>query len=173
MGFLSCTIKGIAGMRLPWRQSVAGAALLALSATATAAAECPGPSKTAFMVRSLQTELMVAALTCQIRPEYNAFVSRFKSTLVRNGKVLRSYYSLNFGDESKKRLNAYVTQLANKTSERTIDARGAYCDEAKDLYSVVLDTEPGYLEAIAVNQPLAEKNLPTACRSDIDIVTSD
>ena len=160
-------------MRLPFRHFMAGLSLLTLSSTATFADGCTEASKNAFMIRALQTELMVAALTCQIRPEYNAFVTQFKKTIVRNGAALRSYYSRNFGEESERRLNAYVTQLANKASQQTIDARGDYCDQTKDLYSEVLSTEPGYLLAVAENLPLATKNLPAACKITIDVATSE
>ena len=160
-------------MRIPFGRCVTGLSLLALSATASLAEECSDPSKQAFMVRALQTELMVAALTCKIRPDYNTFVSRFKSSLVRNGKVLRSYYKLQFGVESEKHLNAYVTKLANKASQRTINARVDYCDQAKQLFAEVLVSEAGLLATIAADRPSANDSLPPRCKTAIDVATAN
>jgi len=122
-------------------------------------------------VRSLQTELMVAALTCQIRAEYNSFVSQFKNNLVRNGTALRNFYEVRFGADGEKHLNAYVTKLANKASQRTIKARADYCVQAKQLFSEVLASEPGLLATIAADRPLTINNMPSMCSDAIDVAT--
>ncbi len=159
-------------MRLPFGRIIAGVSLLALSSTASLADGCSDRSRQAFMVRSLQTELMVAALTCQIRPEYNAFVKRFKKHLALNGKALRKHYVKHYGDESEKRLNRYVTKLANKSSQQTINARGDYCDQARQLYEEVLVAEPELLVTLAASRPFADDNLPASCRADINVAVS-
>lgn len=161
-------------MRLPCGRIIVGAVLLAMTPAVALAGEHSNPAhKSAFYVRALQTELMVAALTCQAKPEYKAFVTRFKKSLVRNGKALRGYYKLHYGAQSDQRLNTYVTQLANQTSQRTINARGVYCEQAKDLFSVVLATAPNLLEAVAAVRPAAKISLPADFRENIDVATSD
>jgi len=160
-------------MRLPCGRFIVGTSLLALVSTAALAEDCSSPVyKSAFSVRSLQTELMVAALTCQAKTDYNAFVTKFKKILVRNGKVLRNYYTLEFGSESEQYLNAYVTRLANKTSQRSIDERDSYCDQSRELFAEILATPPDLLEQAATARPVAETNLPRSCRGTVTVATT-
>ena len=108
-----------------------GVALAGTVAGSAFAAGCGSQSdKVAFHVRSLQTELMVAALTCGERDAYNGFARRFQTNLIDEGKALKKRFRRVHGARADRELNAYVTALANRQSERSVHAREAFCARA-------------------------------------------
>ena len=74
--------------------AVAGVAtLIALVAPTNAAhaLEAKSPvERMAFRARVVQSDMMVAALSCGLRNQYNTVVTEFRSELVSHGHVLRS-----------------------------------------------------------------------------------
>ena len=91
-----------------------------MPATAVQAAPCAGtgaarPSQAdiSIEVRRLQTNLMVAALTCNARADYNAFV---------------------FGKAGDSKLNAFITRLANEASTRSNADRDGFCADAASTF---------------------------------------
>lgn len=96
--------------------------------------------KEAIAFRHLQTELMVAALSCgrqDYRAKYNAFVVRYRPALRRNGRTLRAIFDRNYGKSGRRRLDAYVTRLANEASVRSME-RNDFCDIAGRKLNAVL-----------------------------------
>ena len=96
--------------------------------------------KEAMAFRHLQTELMVAALSCgreEYRNKYNAFVVRYRPALKRNGRILKTIFKRNYGRKSKRRLDRYVTQLANDVSVRSME-RSGFCTVAGQKFNAVL-----------------------------------
>ncbi len=94
----------------------------------------------AIAFRHLQTELMVAALSCgreEYRSKYNTFVRRYRPALRRNGRTLRAIFKRNFGSSGKRRLDAYVTRLANEASVRSMQ-RSEFCAVAGRKLDAVL-----------------------------------
>lgn len=86
----------------------------------------------AIAFRLLQTELMVAALSCgrqDYRSKYNTFVIRFRPALRSNGRTLRAIFKRTYGRHGKRRLEAYVTRLANEASVRSLE-RAGFCATA-------------------------------------------
>jgi hypothetical protein len=139
------------------RGTIAAAVLVPLVSTAAAAAETKvayGTSavqtarigalspqeKEAMAFRHLQTELMVAALSCgrqEYRNKYNTFVIRYRPALKRNGRILKTIFKRNYGHKSKRRLDRYVTQLANDVSVRSMERTG-FCEVAGQKFNAVL-----------------------------------
>ncbi|MEE8562012.1 MAG: hypothetical protein V3S92_00180 [Alphaproteobacteria bacterium] len=143
------------------RGTIAVAILVPLLGTATAAADQPGPTphrpdtakilvasigyltvkeKEAIAFRRLQTELMVAALSCgrqEYRSKYNTFVLRYRPALRRNGRTLHAIFKRNFGNGGKRRLEGYVTRLANEASVRSMQ-RSEFCAVAGRKLDAVL-----------------------------------
>jgi hypothetical protein len=118
-----------------WRRVLIAAALTAgvPAATPAAAADCANTvEQAALHTRAVQTEFMVAALACGQSEYYNAFVIKFQPQLVREGKNLQAYFRRVHGAAGTKRLNTFVTQLANLASERSIANRGRFCATARD-----------------------------------------
>lgn len=104
---------------------------------AKAAGSCAKADEMAALnSRVVQSWLMLAALTCDERPRYNAFVTRFRSALSGQGAVLRSYFSRAYGDASESRLNKFVTTVANNVSDYSHEKSGGtpFCFEARRIF---------------------------------------
>lgn len=96
--------------------------------------------KEAMAFRHLQTELMVAALSCgrkEYRNKYNTFVIRYRPALRRNGRILKTIFKRNYGGGSKRQLDRYVTELANDVSVVSMK-RADFCQVAGSKFDAVL-----------------------------------
>lgn len=109
----------------------------------------------AHFVRQLQTELMVAALSCKnqaldLRGRYTAFVSKFGPKLAENADTLRGYFVRAHGKGGHMRqFDAYITALANEASKRSMGLDN-FCDEMQPVFDKVLAVEGKELENFAV-----------------------
>ncbi len=94
----------------------------------------------AINFRLLQTELMVAALSCgrdDFKSKYNTFVVRFRPALRHNGRALRAIFRRAYGHNGKRRLDKYVTRLANEASVRSME-NASFCETAGRKLNAVL-----------------------------------
>jgi len=115
-------------------------ATAAVLGTSAQAMECAGPKdRDGFAVRELQTQLMVAALTCDARADYNDFVTRFRPELAEHGTRLRRYFRHAYGKRHKQALNSYVTELANRASNRSIADRAGFCASSRTAFRRLLN----------------------------------
>ena len=114
---------------------------LALPSTGQASDGSPNPTVAAMQVRMLQTELMVAALSCQAQNQYNAFVRKFSKQLAENGRQLRTHFSKTYGATAGRRLDTFVTRLANTASAISIRNSGTFCPNLHAIFRRAL-TEP-------------------------------
>jgi Ni/Co efflux regulator RcnB len=128
------------------------AATLFATPIAEAATRCASAKeRTAMRVRVMQTELMVAALSCRAVPgrdftgQYNAFIQRHGEKLVSNGHVLKSYFQSRYGDDYNRKLDAFITALANDASRRSMNS-ATFCDESVQLFQEVSGIDRGALE---------------------------
>lgn len=98
-------------------------------------------ARRALEVRVLQSELMVAALTCGQRQSYNAFVTTFKPLLKDQGAELRAFFVEQYGlSDGPARLNRMVTQLANVASQRSLGQPTAdFCAQTVERFQAVLN----------------------------------
>lgn len=129
------------------------AAFLIVAPVADAVARCVTPKeRTAVHVRVMQTELMVAALSCRAVPgrdftgQYNTFVQRHGDRLVNHGQVLQSYFKARYGATSHRHLDAFITALANDASRRSMNS-AAFCDESVQLFQEVMNLDRNELES--------------------------
>jgi len=103
-------------------------------------------------VRVMQTELMVAALSCRAVPgrdftgQYNTFVQRHGDKLVTHGRVLQSYFHNRYGEEFRKKLDSFITALANDASRRSMNS-ATFCDESVQLFQEVMAIDRNGLES--------------------------
>ena len=134
----------------------AGAVIMPLAAYAqTAAPTCKrNADEKSVYVRSLQTNLMVAALTCNDSGPYNDFIHQFQPVLIKDSKQLQAFYTKTQGKAGANELNSFVTQLANDESQRSIQTAG-YCDSANQLFTAVLALQPDQLEDFSTTLPIA------------------
>ncbi len=111
--------------------------------------------KSVYM-RSLQTDLMVAALTCSSSDQYNSFIHQFSSVLKTDADHLRGYYKKRNGKAGADELNTFVTHLANDESERSIqEGQSAYCDNSAQLFKTVLALPANKVEDFAATLPIS------------------
>ncbi len=143
---------------------VATAAQFAVSNVALAAT-CASPvEKAALDARVLQSELMVAALTCGENARYNAFVDKFQPELVGLGQALRSYFSRAFGKSGEYQMDQFVTKLANDaTIRRTQFTMPQYCADAVNLFNSVLSVERAALREYVSQIPFAGESGIESC----------
>ena len=131
---------------------IAGVSALTLYAGQAVADICSDPNdQAAVRTKMLQTELMVAALRCDSGPRYNAFVRKFKRDLVAQGTQVKAYFKRVYGADSERRINRFITFLANSASLRSLDAGDRYCASANALFAEVLGRDAGGLAKFAAN----------------------
>jgi len=107
-----------------------------------AKATCLRPAEqSAVQLRLLQTDLMVAALSCHRKPDYNTFVSKHRDELIKGGRQLRSLFHRVHGKGATPKLNSYITKLANSASMRSLDGND-YCGRMAKLFDGVLSVSP-------------------------------
>ncbi len=152
------------------RSKTIAAATLAIGLTASTAlyaGPCvSGSDQDSMRVRMLQTELMVAALSCDRRDGYNAFVTRFENELVGHGTTLRRFFGREFGTRGVQMLNRFITRIANETSQRSSSMGHGYCTRATALFERVAATVPGGLIRVARNQEFSELHGFAPCSTD-------
>lgn len=138
------------------RNALLGAAAVA----ALCAVAAPGHAdplsareQAALDVRYLQTELMVAALSCG-RPDfhqhYNVFVAKFGKSLKQHANVMKSYFSRQYGAQGIKQLDTYVTRLANEASLRSMQ-QTAFCEESNSVFQRITALEPTSLDSFSAS----------------------
>jgi len=148
-----------------------GIALASVSAGSAIAASCEvRPDKAAFHVRALQTELMVAALTCDARPQYNSFAKKFQNTLVDHGQALKQVFRVSHGATAEKALNTYITTLANRASQRSITKRSSYCERTLRTFVALKDMKPRELATFSMKRPAGDVDVPSSCRPEVILV---
>jgi hypothetical protein len=102
----------------------------------------------AFDVRFLQTEFMVATLSCG-RPEferhYNLFVARFGAPLKRHGDVLKAHFAREYGKQGLNKLDSFATKLANEASLRSMQ-QVTFCQDTGLVMERIAAVEPASLD---------------------------
>ncbi len=92
----------------------------------------------AFDTAALKSELMVVALTCEKRNEYNVFVQRFRPDLMREERALDSWFSRAYGRRARQMHDDYITSLANSESQSGMRRGTLFCQEHATLFPTVL-----------------------------------
>lgn len=143
-------------MRIWGGRSVRVAATLAVAAAMSLASAQPGLAAAkakaqtcasdrdlaALNARVLQTELMVAALSCGERQRYNTFVTTYQSVLTDRGQALQALFRRAHGAQANTRLNAFITKLANDSSQQVRSKGDEYCVFAGELFDEAMATQP-------------------------------
>ncbi len=113
------------------------------------AGACARPHERAALdTRTLQTDLMVAALSCRHQPLYNAFVRKYRGELLEHGRALQSFFRRQHGATGPKQLNGFITRLANGASRRSQRERRAFCARAAAMFDQLLHGKPMSLETL-------------------------
>ncbi|PZW40848.1 hypothetical protein C8P66_12355 [Humitalea rosea] len=119
----------------------AGAFVLSLVMTSTAAMadmRCSDPREQShFEVTALKTELMVIALICEERDNYNAFITRYRPTLIETDRGFTAYFNRALGRAGTRQLDAYVTALANSRQQGAQMLGSDFCPRNRILFEEV------------------------------------
>jgi hypothetical protein len=130
-------------MKLTHRAAAAitAACLAVLPAAAADQACVKGPDEVALQTRVIQTDLMVAALSCGASARYNEFVKANQPVLMAAHSQLTKFFTKARGGQ--KALNTFITKLANDSSRRSIANIAAFCQETGWLYDAILSPTRG------------------------------
>lgn len=115
----------------------------------SAASRClTDEERTAVHVRMLQTELMVATLSCRrtgqgrnLPTQYDAFMRKHKEGLANSSRLIQSYFAVRHGSDWEPKLHAFTTALANDASKRSMDSP-TFCAEAVAVFRDALKVAP-------------------------------
>lgn len=155
-------------MRLRSVQSaIVGASLLSLLAEPALAARCAKGTETdALRTRMLQTELMVAALSCNQKTEYNDFVVHYRPQLQRNGSALQSYFRRAYGKGGTSEMNSFTTRLANEVSQRSIKDKPAFCGDAAKTFTALKGLPSVQFTSFVAGRPSADTHGVSLCTTE-------
>ena len=104
------------------------------------AATCAKPTEfQALNMRALQSELMVAALSCSQKRHYNWFATQYKPQLNSYGTQIINFFKRHGAkDNGDKLLNDFITKMANRASRASLGrSQQQYCGEVASLYSAL------------------------------------
>jgi len=82
--------------------------------------------------------------------------------LAARGRSLKAVFSRLHGSESERRLNRFVTRLANEASLRSLRKSG-YCENAASLMDDSLRLRPDNLNAFVAQQPFSSAHGLAVC----------
>lgn len=146
------------------RSIAVGASLLVSMASAAEAASCAKTSEAAALrTRMLQTELMVAALSCNQKDEYNAFVVQYRPELKQNGTTLQSYFRRSYGRRGTDELNRFTTKLANEASKRSLGDVRSFCADAAQTFSALKSLPTVRFATFVAERPTADSHGMEVC----------
>jgi hypothetical protein len=109
-----------------------------LAGPAIAQSCLPAAERTAFEVRALQSQLMVAALACQRDNDYNAFVRRFQGELGAAYRSIDGHFRRTAGGGATRERDAFITTLANVQSQDGIRQGSQFCPTVTPLFQLAL-----------------------------------
>jgi hypothetical protein len=147
------------------KSAVAAFMAAALSFSAASAAEkqacITGAAEQAMQLRTVQTELMVSALSCGASARYNEFVKANQPVLMAGHTELSKFFTSARGGQ--KSLNAFITKLANDASIRSVKNIALFCQETGWLYDAILSPQRGDLAAFTAKLWVAHRHGYPSC----------
>ncbi len=104
---------------------------------------CAKPAeKEAVEVAGLKSRLMVAALSCNVAPKYNTFITGHRPSLTAEEKVLAQYFNRNYGAKrGQTEMDQYITALANSQSQKRRREATNFCPDADEIFTLALSAK--------------------------------
>lgn len=115
--------------------------------------------------KAVQTRLMVAALSCGLRDQYNAFVSKFDRELVGHNSALMDWHRQNYGSGADRAYHNLMTRIANEASADNISATRQFCRQAGETLSFYLTASSQSISAMLPTSVTSRRYGIAACRS--------
>lgn len=113
--------------------------------------------RVALGVRAVQTHLMVAALACNFRPQYNEFVLRFRPALDRDTAIVHRFFRRAYGSQATSEATRYFTHFANRASLISTSDFTGFCERSAAILSAARGISPRQLEDFARTQGAARR----------------
>jgi hypothetical protein len=98
----------------------------------------------AFDVQGLKSELMVTALSCNAKDQYDSFIGKFRPNLLAEEERLNGYFRTTYGKNAQREHDNYITELANVQSKGGLRAGTIFCQQRMAMFD-----EVGVLESSA------------------------
>lgn len=119
----------------------------------------------AMQVRTLTSELMVAALSCRSQPQlalddkYNQYAGHFKQALAEQGQIMQRHFARTTRGDSRKAIDKFVTESANEAAQRSV-AKPHHCTAAAPIFDQVLRMNAKEMLAYALTLTDAVPGVP-------------
>lgn len=126
---------------------------------------CMAPgTQEALDVIGLKSTLMVSALTCDQRSDYDTFMKRFQPHILAEQHRMDAYFRARHGKVFQKYEDNYVTSLANVQSTAGIHQGSDFCNASKTMFGQVLalNTQT-QLDSYARQAPAVQPIVVLAC----------
>ena len=137
-----------------FRLLLAGLVAAAIAGPAIAQGCVQPNERQAFDMRVLQSQLMVAALSCGRDNDYNAFVRKYQRDLSGSYSTLQSHYRRS-GANGQRDMDQFITQVANAHSQDGIRQGSLFCANVTPLFALAM-AQPN---AAALSEVLVERNV--------------
>ncbi len=151
--------KGPAGRRVAprWLGMALCCGLAAFVATEAAAqpACLRADERAALEVRAFQTDLMVAALSCNFQSTYNKFMVRFGPEIDHHTRTMHRFFNRTYGAGGTNQATRYFTRFANRSALTSVANIDKFCDESAATLQAVLVVAPKAIATFAGKQRTA------------------
>ena len=102
-------------------------------------------------MRMFLSDLVVAALSCNARNQYNRLVSLHQDELVQGGKALRALFNRLHKSKATRELDRFVTHLTNRASKQRLSTPG-YCQTMSKVFEQALAQPSNGLKDYVMNR---------------------
>jgi hypothetical protein len=103
--------------------------------------------------------LMVAALNCDARQDYNTFVTKYGSDLQQHGAVMKRHFARTHGKKSEREVDRYLTAAANEASTLSNRDRAGFCKRSTAVLSDLNGRKQARIEPAAYSSYMAPSHL--------------
>lgn len=151
-------------MRRFLRGKIFAATMTTMLIGGNALACVPRSTQQALDVIGLRSTLMVSALACGMRPQYDAFMHRFQPHVLAAQHEMDAYFHRLHGRAGQRHEDTYVTGLAN-VQARAGEIQGPhFCDSSRTLFNKVLALKTeSELNNFAMQSPARQPIVTVAC----------
>lgn len=152
---------------------LAAAAGLAVSSAAVAQDCATSAEREAHIMRHLQTQLMVGALSCRgprdlgQRDQYNRFVERHGPALRGHAEVFLGFFERRYGTHHQAQIDGYITDMANMLAVESA-RMPEFCDKIAEIAARAV-AEDADLVRLADQAPIALETTPHLCRRTVGL----
>jgi hypothetical protein len=94
--------------------------------------------QSAFEVGALKSELSVLAVGCSDEDDYNRFVERYRSELVKEDGVVNEWFRHAYGRAAQREYDSYITLLANEQGQLGMHQGSDFCPRNKMVFAEVM-----------------------------------